>query len=221
MAALVNPHWEAVTPDIRNLLPLLGRAADLEPFYLAGGTALALRIGHRISVDLDFFGMVEDFDAEWQRRIGEQLATKFRVHRENYTPFGLNMVVEGVYVGLLTYGYAMLDPLDTVADIKVAGFADIGWMKLEAIVDRGARKDFYDLYFIAQHVSLDMLFERRSEKYPYWQNFAANVLSAMTDFDIADTQEDPNLLVPITWPQVKEFFEQEFVRLSDKWLNKK
>jgi len=73
MAPLATPHWEAATPGARDLLALLGRLPLLCPFYLAGGTALALRLGHRISLDLDLFANIETLDDHLRHSIVEEL----------------------------------------------------------------------------------------------------------------------------------------------------
>ena len=62
MATLAKPHWEAVTPGTRDVLAVLGQMPLARPFYLAGGTALALRLGHRISQDLDLFADIDTLD---------------------------------------------------------------------------------------------------------------------------------------------------------------
>jgi len=59
MAALATPHWEAATREAREALVVLGQLPLLRPFYLAGGTAFALRLGHRISLDLNLFANIE------------------------------------------------------------------------------------------------------------------------------------------------------------------
>lgn len=77
MDPLAHPHWEAIPLNVRRVMENLARATALEPFYLAGGTALALRLGHRLSVDLDFFGEVETFGDDWRRRMIRELAEHF------------------------------------------------------------------------------------------------------------------------------------------------
>ena len=92
-------------------------------------------------------------------------------------------------------------------------------MKLDAIAGRGTRKDFYDLYYIASLVSLDELFACSGEKYPHSHSFGMRVLTALVDFDIADQQEEPILLQPVEWKQVKAFFTAEAHRLGQDWLS--
>jgi len=120
----------------------------------------------------------------------------------------------------VTYGHPLLDPTEPVSGVQVAGIHDIGLMKLDAVAGRGTRKDFYDLYYIAPHVSLDELFACSGEKYPHARGFAMRVLTALVDFDIAEQQEDPVLLHKVDWAQVKAFFVDEARRLGQEWFGR-
>jgi hypothetical protein len=219
MASLDAPHWEAIIPETRDLLAVLGRLPFLRSFYLAGGTALALRLGHRISQDLDLFTHIETMDDQSRHRIIEGLRQRHSVNLLQDSPLGLVLEVDGQMVSFFTYGYHLLSPTDSVSDVQVAGLFDIGLMKLDAIAGRGMRKDFYDLYFIASYLSLDELFARSAEKYPQSHGFGMRVLTALVDFDIADQQDEPSLLLPVGWDQVKTFFVVEARRLGRQWLS--
>ncbi|MCD6552427.1 MAG: nucleotidyl transferase AbiEii/AbiGii toxin family protein [Anaerolineae bacterium] len=218
MATLATPHWEAVTPEARELLAILGQLPFLRPFYLAGGTALALRLSHRISQDLDLFANVETLDDDLRRSIVEELRKDHSVNLLQDSVLGLVLKVNEQPVSFFSYGYPLLAATDLVSGIQVAGILDIGLMKLDAIAGRGMRKDFYDLYFIASHISLDELFARSSDKYPQSHDFGMRVLSALVDFDIADRQDEPTLLLPVEWEQVKTFFVTQARRLGQKWF---
>jgi len=89
---------------------------------------------------------------------------------------------------------------------------------LDAISNRGARKDFYDLYFITREKSLDSLFQQADQKFAGDRYFLIRSLEALVDFDIADKQDEPELLTPVTWEQVKAFFTDEARRLGHLWL---
>ena len=115
------------------------------PFYLAGGTGLALRLGHRISVDLDLFANVETLDDVLRHSIAAALATEHRVELLQDSVLGLVLDVDGQPCSFFRYGYPLLTPTDLVSGLQVAGILDIGLMKLDAIAGRGTRKDFYDL----------------------------------------------------------------------------
>jgi hypothetical protein len=214
MATLTAPHWEAVTTEARNLLAVLGQLPSLRPFYLGGGTALALRLGHRISQDMDLFANIETLDDSIRRSIVEELRKSHSVNLLQDSPLGLVLEVDRQPVSFFSYGYPLLEPADLVSGVQVASVLDIGLMKLDAIAGRGLRKDFYDLYFITSRVPLDELFARSAEKYPYSHGFGIRVLTALVDFDIAEQQDEPVLLMPARWDQVKAFFETEARRLG-------
>ena len=133
MASLAAPHWEAVVPDTRQLLQELGGLPDLDPFYLAGGTALALHLGHRISQDLDLFASVEGLDEALRERVIAALQSAHAVTVLQDSPLGLVLDVEGLAAGLFTYGYPVLEPMERVHNVQVCGVLDIGLMKLDAI----------------------------------------------------------------------------------------
>ena len=218
MEALAQPHWEALPPQVASVLKKLARATLLEPFYLAGGTALALRLGHRVSEDLDFFGAVETFDDAWRHRMIRDFNAKFTIQVPQDSPLGLVFEIEGVSVGFYTYGYEMIDALNLLTEVQVAGIADIGLMKLDAIADRANRKDFVDLYFIARQIALDELFALCKKKYPYDRYFVMRSLETLTDFDGADAEADLQMLIPTDWQTVKHFFMAEAKRLGDKFF---
>lgn len=218
MAALAAPHWEAVTSQARDLLTILGQMPLLRPFYLAGGTALALRLGHRISLDLDLFANVEVLDENLRHNIVENLRQGHRVDPLQDSVLGLVLQVDGQPASFFSYGYPLLAPTDQVSGIQVAGILDIGLMKLDAVAGRGTRKDFYDLFFIASHIPLDGLFARSSDKYSQSRSFGMRVLAALVDFDIADSQDEPTMLLPIEWAQVKAFFIAQARQLGQKWF---
>jgi hypothetical protein len=214
------PHWEAVTPPTRGLMAALGRSPRLRPFYLAGGTALALRLGHRISQDLDLFAALDSMDDLLRHGIVDELRQDHQVARLQDSVLGLVLHVDGEPISLFTYGYPLLAPTDLVVGLPVAGLLDIGLMKLDAVVGRGTRKDFYDLYFLAREISLDEILARGPDKYPGWRDFGMRVLPALVDFDIADQQEQPVLLDPVGWPEVRAFFLAEARRLGEQWFGR-
>jgi len=218
MAVLIAPRWEAVTAGTRNLLAVLGQLPMLRPFYLAGGTALALRLGHRISQHLDLFAKIETLDDILRHTLIQSLSREHSINLLQDSPLGLVLEVDGLAVSFFSYGYPLLGSTDEVNGIQIADLLDIGLMKLDAIAGRGMRKDFYDLYFIASKISLDELFARGVDKYPQTRGFGVRVLTALVDFDIADQQEEPRLLQPVGWAQVKLFFAEAARRLGQEWL---
>ena len=218
MAALARPHWEAVTPGARDLLTVMGRSHLLRPFYLAAGTALALRLGHPVSRDLDLFADIETLDGNLRRSIVDELGRSRAVNLLQDAPLGLVLEVDGQPVNFLSCGYPLLEPTALLGGVQIAGMLDIGLMKLDAVVGRGMRRDFYDLYFMAAHITLSELFDRSAEKYPESRGFGMRVLTALVDFEFADQQDEPTLLLPASWEEVKAFFVAESRRLAREWF---
>ncbi len=220
MALLTNPRWETVPPLLRELLIEIGQQPFSCRFYLAGGTALALRLGHRVSVDLDFFSETDELLDDSRADIVTALRGLERrvVHVLEDVVGNLLLEVEGYHVGLFSYGYALLEPPDEVAGVRVASLADVGLMKLDAIADRGARKDFYDAYFISRHIPLDRLLDQSPIKYPYVRGFGMMVLEGMVDFDRADQDAPVETIPPVAWETIKEFFVQELRRIGRMWF---
>jgi hypothetical protein len=200
-------------------LAVLGQIDLARPFYLAGGTALALRLGHRISVDLDLFANLDTLDDLLRTGIVDELRKKYEIDLLQDSVLGLVLLADGRAASFFSYGYSLLDQTDTVSGVQIAGLRDIGLMKLDAIAGRGTRKDFYDLYFIADHIPLDELFASSGQKYPHSPGFGMRVLTALVDFDIADQQDEPILLQPVPWERVKDFFVVEARRLGQSWLD--
>jgi predicted nucleotidyltransferase component of viral defense system len=218
MAVLIQPHWETVTPQLRDVLQLVSRQVFAEHFYLAGGTALALQIGHRPSVDLDFFSERDElFDAS-RHAIIAALEQRAAVEVREDVIGNLLLKVNQLSVGFFSYGYPLLEAVSAAGLLRLASVADIGLMKMDALMMRGARKDFVDLYCLTQTVSFDRLLELRPRKYPRSSNFEIMLLEALTNFDNAERDVMPRLSVALDWERIKSSFEAEARRLATKWL---
>ena len=146
------------------VLPLLsGLKAD---FYLAGGTALALQLGHRDSVDFDFFSEKDINTQELFEHVRECLTghTVLKIQEESNT---LTVLVDGdIKISFFTYRYALIRAKINAENLSLASIEDIACMKLSAITGRASNKDYIDLYFILQHFSLSDVLEDARLKYP-------------------------------------------------------
>lgn len=188
---------------IRALAPLLEDGA-----YLAGGVAIALSLGHRTSVDLDFF-VPHDFDAD---RIAEHLFSSLPPEtgaRETGRARGtLHLEVEGVPVSILSYRYTLLAQPDTSAAVPVpiASVEDLLCMKLSAIAGRGAAKDFWDLDALLSHGvaggSLATAIELFMKKYPTID--PGHLLRSLAYFGEADAAPLPRGLSRAQWEELKQ-----------------
>ena len=219
MAALSPVHWETVTPLMRRLMTELGQQPWMDRFYLAGGTALALRIGHRRSIDLDFFSATDPIDAPSRHAIVASLDRDHLAVIEDVDGNLLLRVDDALHVAFLSYGYPLLDEPDTVADMHVASMRDVGLMKLDAVVSRGSRKDYYDLFCIAQRHPLEHLLEQAETKYPYARDFPLMAVESLLQLENADRDRQPEMLVDIGWDEVRAFFASEARRLGATWFD--
>jgi predicted nucleotidyltransferase component of viral defense system len=209
-------YWETMTPFMRDVLVTFYKSEVGKRFYLAGGTALALQLYHRISVDLDFFTQEDDV-ISLRLHIQDSLKQFHPVLAG--TAFGnLNLLADNLRLGFYTYGYPLVSPLVQIEDLRLAGIEDIGLMKLDALLGRADRKDFIDLYAICQRVTLRSLLDLASQKYRDVRDFETQVVRHLVGFERADAQESPRLLQDIHWEEVKAHFRQQAVEIGQSWL---
>lgn len=189
------------------------RPGAWEGFYLAGGTALALQLGHRISRDLDLF-RPEPFDVTVVRRVLEEIAPPLtvRLEREN-TFLGEAM---GTQVSAFHYPYPLVDAPLPVGGIPfpLAGLRDLGAMKIAAIGQRAVKRDYVDLYWLCKRAPLATWFAAFETRYPRVRESLAHYLKSLQWFDEADETPWPDMLEPASWEEVKAFFVREAPRLA-------
>jgi hypothetical protein len=118
----------------------------LSHLRLVGGTALALQIGHRKSIHLDFFGTIEETGLEIAHEIRQYgiVNIEIMLDRKSIKMF----TIENVKVDIVNYPYDWIDSLIESEGVKMAGKKDIAPMKMAAITNRGSKKDFVDIYFL-------------------------------------------------------------------------
>ena len=202
---------QTISPDTFRLIEKIKNHPWLRPYYLAGGTALALHLGHRTSMDLDFFtnSEIEEMTlVDHLRAIGD-----LRLDR-----IGEGTVVgnlDGVRISFFRYPYILLDPLVAWNALNVASIRDISLMKMVAILQRGSIKDFIDLYFIAHEFKpIEVLIQELSKKYIGVQFNTNKILRSLCYFEDADKEPMPSMISVCSWPQVKDYFIKEVNRLS-------
>lgn len=193
-------HTETVLESTLDLLRRLQSLKDLAGLRLVGGTALALHLGHRKSVDLDLFG---HFD--------ERVSIRSVIMKDGHAADGADggtvqsLRVDGVKVDCVSYPYPWLQ-LPVVEDgIVLAAIQDIAAMKLSAAANRGRKKDFIDIAFLIDIIPLSEMFQLYQRKFSVSEfSFA---LRGLTYFDDAEDDPMPEMLIPITWEAVKRKIE--------------
>ena len=189
---------QTVYPNTLELLKSLASQPELAKTRLVGGTALALQYGHRQSIDLDFFGILpEDKEelVEMTKRVGNVLVT-------NRSKMILQTVINQIKVDFVDYSrYKWIDEPVMGDGFVLASDKDIAAMKVNAIIGRGTRKDFIDLYVLLQHYSLLEIMAFYKQKYPEFSEYRA--LLSMTYFEDAEMQDMPKMFIDTSWDTMK------------------
>lgn len=207
---------ETLPVDVRRLLGQLAQLPTVAPFYLAGGSAVALHLGHRVSVDLDFFVPQDNYEAE---PLIQELQRVGHLVIRQQSRGTVNMTLEDTLISFFIYPYPLLEDLHTLWGIRVAGLLDLALMKLTAIGQRGAKRDFVDLYQICHSgYALDDLQRRMPEKFPKVTYPSYHLLRSLAYFEDAEVDSMPPMLIPLAWAEVKQFFEEEVQRLMKELL---
>ena len=213
---MMELFWNTITENMRLVLTGFSQSEIGVRFYLAGGTALALQIGHRRSVDLDFFSPTEDIPSV--RAVLENVLDPFHATLADSAWGNLVYLVQGVRIGFYGYGHPLAASLVESEGLRLASVEDIALMKLDALLSRAARKDFYDLYFICQRIPLRRLLDMAPKKYPSVRDFEAQTVKRLAFFENAEQDSAPFLLQPATWQTVKEYFIAQAKEIGESWL---
>lgn len=202
--------FDALPPGTRSNLALLAASGLIDPFYLAGGTAAALHLGHRISNDLDFFGS-EPFDPDG---LASALGDSGRLILDRIAPERLLGEWNEVKLSFFRYRYPLVSDLIMESGVKIAHLHDIAAMKLDAVSRRGTKRDFVDLFFIAQSgISLSEALQWYVRKFAGLHVNLVHVVKSLAYFADAELDPSPQMLVDFSWDEAKHFFEHEATAL--------
>jgi len=199
-----------IKPETFNLIQRLQALDFLNEFHLVGGTALALQIGHRNSIDIDLFSR-NSFNSS---QFISQLQAEFAIEVAFETTNTLLTFIELIKVDFITHNYPLINPPREEEGVRFLSLPDIAAMKLNAISNSGKRlKDFIDIYFLLEHFSMSEMIEFYSVKYPNFNPLIA--LRAVSYFDDIDPSIDPPKL-PVKLP-----LEKIKKRISESVLHSK
>lgn len=199
-----------LSKDAAAALALLGKSDILKDTYLAGGTACALQLGHRVSLDLDFFTHKEFNTEAVLKQLGELPGFKLS-ETAKWTILGSFPKVKFSY---FYYPYPTIDKTISFLNVNLASLEDIAAMKIDALCSRGTKRDFIDLYFLIQKYSLDKICKFYDRKYGKLSNNFYHILKSLSYFVDADSETSPKMLIPVSWKEVKEFFQTQTIKLT-------
>lgn len=192
------------------LLEALMSLDILKPYFLAGGTALALQLGHRVSYDLDFFGKLK-VDYRDLTDTLKQFGSMKMIHSEDQA---FQCEINDIKIDIVNYRHlSLLKPLVNIEGIRLAAIEDIATMKIKAIEDRGYKRDFFDLYCLLNKLSLKSMLDFTEQK--HLETNRLHLLRSLVDFTDAEDQEEPNMLEPmVSWSDVKTRIKGEVQALT-------
>ena len=190
-------HTETVSSGLLNLLRKLMKEESLQPFALASGTALALRFGHRTSIDIDLFTCAA-FDAP---EIAEWLKLVYGMKESKTAENTVRGIIEGIKIDLIAHRYPLINPFEEEDGLRMFSREDIAAMKLNAITNRGCKKDFWDYAELLQIYSRDEMLAFYARKYA--DDSLWNVEQSLAYFDDAESNPDPRDLRGRSWEEIK------------------
>ena len=204
-------HAETLSKNTRIVL---GKIAPIvKQFYLAGGTALALEFGHRISVDLDFFSQ----DSFSVPVLIEKLNDLGDLKIEDQSEDTFNGSLDGVKISFFHYPYPLLFETKDYEGVSIADERDISAMKIQAISGRGSKKDFVDFFVLLKKYSIKELLDFFHEKYKKFDYNLLHILKSLNYFFNADRDPNPEMLINDIWKDMKKHIDKEVLN----YLNKK
>lgn len=188
-------------------------------WYLAGGTGLALHVGHRISLDLDFFLPQKEFDLE-------QLIARFP--KDSWIT---DIAREGTLYGRLLHAkvsfiaypfFITKEKLHNYGTIKILDPRDIAVMKIIAISQRGRKRDFVDFYWYCKNKEpLSNILRRLPTQYPTVAHNYHHILKSFMYFADAEQDPMPKIFFDTSWKKIKEYFQKEVPRITREFLDLK
>ena len=195
-----------VQSDTLELLKVLMKIPELGDFNLAGGTSMALQVGHRMSYDLDFFGN-RPFTPE---EITDLVYPVGDIEIAHKTRNILTININGIKVDFVNYRYPLLKPIKILMEIRLVDLSDIAAMKISAVTGRGRKRDFIDLYFLLQKYSFVEIMDFYNQKYSDGNEWL--VARSITYFDDAESDADTKLFKNADWKTVKKTISNEALK---------
>ncbi len=208
-------YKNTIAPSTLELLKQLQNTEFLKNFHLAGGTSLALQIGHRNSIDLDLF-TIKDFDTNY---LLEQLEQNFNFRSDYYAINTLKGSIDNIKIDLISHKYSKVKPIIETENIRMYSIEDIAAMKLNAISGNGTRsKDFIDIYFLLKQYTINELLNFYKIKYK--TRNLIHVVKSLNYFEDINIQDWPDMILEkkLTLLKVKQTIETEVIKFSEKLI---
>ncbi|MBX2935485.1 MAG: nucleotidyl transferase AbiEii/AbiGii toxin family protein [Ferruginibacter sp.] len=200
-------HTQTVKPHTFSLLKELMQLPSLSHFGLVGGTALSLLYGHRMSEDLDIFSSAPFENTTVINELKKKFEYRFVVE-EKPPRFGIFCFIDNIKVDIVHHPHQQIKPVINMDGIRMFSIEDIIAMKIQAVLGRGKKKDFWDIAELLQHFTVADFIKYHTEKYST-QNLLITVPQAITYFSDAEESEAPVSLKQQNWDSVQKFISKK------------
>jgi len=180
---------------------------ELQSFNLVGGTALALKYGHRSSIDLDLFS-TKEFEHQPIIEVLQKTFGKLFAFEGAFSKWGIFCFIDDVKIDLLHYPHPMLHPAELLGTIRMYHDSDLIAMKIQAILGRGRKKDFWDIAELLEHYDLSQMIDFHRAKYPS-QMLLISIPQALVYFKDAENSDEPISFKGQTWDMIKESIQEK------------
>lgn len=206
---------KTLLPDTLRAIQLVSGVSEIKKAYLAGGTALALQLGHRISIDLDFF-TGHEFN---ETKLSAELASLPAFVQDGTAKWTVWGKIGKTKFSMFYYKYPLLEKTIPFERIQLASLADIAAMKIHAIEQRGTRRDFIDVYFLSKSFTLENMLSFYQKKYAVSEDHLYSLFRSLDYFEDAEKETQmPKMKTSLNWEEVKEYFRKETHKLAEKKL---
>ncbi|MCQ2796374.1 MAG: nucleotidyl transferase AbiEii/AbiGii toxin family protein [Bacilli bacterium] len=218
-------HLEIIDKKRIDLLTTLKKISNIDEFYIGGGTGLSLQLGLRISEDFDFFNDKHFDTNSLLKELKNNFKNGVEIINQEETHSTLNLFINKIKVSFIEYNHKNLKPyinFNEFKPMKLASLEDIACMKSIAIIQRGTKKDFFDLYFLIKKLKLNALsiLKLLNKKY-HDKNLILNFMYSLSYFDDAENDILPKVLITYTWEEIKGYFLLLQREIKKYYINKK
>ena len=215
-------HYRTVTPQLQKVMIDLMSNSLFDSFYLAGGTSLSLRLGHRMSADIDLFTNAPygslDFKT-FEDFFKENYPYYSRPDKTDIVGFGRSYYIgnsEDDHIKVdLYYHDEIVEPFDLIAGIRFVSLNDIIAMKVDVISRGGRKRDFWDLHELLEMFSISEMLEIHRQHFIYTHD-SEHIINNFINFEIADEEIDPICLKGKIWELIKLDFMEEIEKIKIK-----
>lgn len=213
----IEIKFNSLPEAMKKAFDYLSKEEWIKEWYLAGGTALSLFAGHRISVDLDFFTPLARFNNnELVKNILFNKNAEIDMNKDD-------TVYARIFETKISFlSYPLFLPSNSFIQynkINILDPLDIAVTKIITISQRGKKRDFFDLYWCVKNIdSLENILNKLPKQYPSVAHDYHHIIKALAYFDDAEKDPEPTIYFNANWKEVKDFFKKEAVYLANKCL---